>query len=442
MITLERKRKFDWLLFSFIMVLIIIGSISILSSVSMLSYSDRIIRTHFIAIVIGIISMIFTWILDYDLLDEYSLRLYLFSLLLLFLVLIFGVVDKGAKSWFRLPFFSVQPSEFARIALIVIVASYISKTTKMMEDFSSIFKLSLITLPFFVLMIKQPDFSGILVSIFPLLVMFIVAGMNLLYVYIFILYIVFMLIVPFVSVLIKINPHFLDNSVIEFIYDISQFNNTAVIFIISVAVVFYIIYKISNKFNPLIHINYFILIYLIVIGGYLSGIFIKNQIKDYQYKRIESFIYPEKDPRGSGYNIVQARISLGSGGVFGKGVFKGSQSRLGFVPERHTDFIISVVGEEMGLFGVGLIMVGYIVLIRRIKFIAQQARNRFGYFLCCGFAGLFMGYFFINLGMILGFFPVAGVGLPFVSYGGSNILSSFIIIGILQSIYARRMVIG
>ncbi|MEF3280385.1 MAG: FtsW/RodA/SpoVE family cell cycle protein [Elusimicrobiota bacterium] len=442
MITVERKKKFDWVLLIFVGILIIIGSIAITSSTIMLYSKERIIKTHFLAIFLGFLGMLLMWVLDYDILDEYSYKIYIFALITLVLVLIFGVVDKGSRSWFRLPFFSIQPSEFARISLIVVLSSYLSKNRDALENLGGIIKALFISLPFFVLMMKQPDFSGVMITIFPIAVMFIVAGVNLSYIYAFGTYILIMLLVPFIGVIVNLYPNSLNNQFIEFLYDISYFNFNSLIFIIILAVLMFILWKIFHKLNPLIHFSYMVMIFLIVVSGYLSGIFVKNQIKDYQYKRIESFIHPDKDPKGSGYNIIQARVALGSGGFKGKGIFHGSQSRLGFVPERHTDFIVSVIGEEMGFIGVIVIFASYIVFINRIRKIALISRNNFGYFLCCGFAGLFMGYFFVNLGMILGFFPVAGIPLAMVSYGGSNMVASLVIIGIVESIYARRMAIG
>jgi len=440
--SLDRKVKFDWILFISVCILLIVGTLSIYSSTSMLPFREKIIRTHFIAIIIGFFSMFFMWILDYQILDEYSGRIYFFSLLLLLLVLFFGVVDKGSRSWFRLPFFSIQPSEIARLGLVIYVASYISRNPNSVSDIEGIIKLFIQISPFFILMIKQPDFSGILITFFPLFVILFVAGINMVYIYIILAYIFLSGIIPFVNVLFYINPDLMNISIFELIYNISFWGYSSLITLLIIWIGGFVLWYFINKLNPLIKWIYLVVILSIISLSYVSGVFIKNQIKDYQYKRIVSFINPYSDPRGAGYNIIQARIALGSGGIGGRGIFSGTQSRLGFVPERHTDFIFSVVGEEMGIIGSFLVIGAYFVILNRIKTIIFLSRSSFGYYLCCGFAGLFMGYFFINIGMILGFFPVAGVPLPFVSYGGSNLVSSFIIVGILNSIYARRLAIG
>jgi rod shape determining protein RodA len=442
MILVNKKRKFDLNLFISVMTLIVLGTFAIMSSTILLDFRERIIRTHIIAVCIGIFVMLFMWVFDYNVLDEHANKIYIFFLFILLLVLFLGVVDKGSRSWFRLPFFSVQPSEFARISLIVVLASYLSKNPNSLNDLGGIVKLFIITLPFFLLMAKQPDFSGILITCFPLIVMCVVGGINLTYIYLFIFYVGIVLLIPFIGVLVNLNPDALNSSIIYFLYTISYFNLNGIIFIMVLGVILFLLWMFINKLNPLINISYFVIIFSILAVGYFSGIFIKSQIKDYQYKRIESFIYPDKDPKGSGYNIIQARVALGSGGFKGKGLFSGTQSRLGFVPERHTDFILSVIGEEIGMIGVLIIIFAYTALINRIKKIALISRDRFGFYVSVGFAGLFMAYFFINVGMILGFFPVAGVPLSFVSYGGSNIVASFLIVGILESIYTRRLMIS
>jgi rod shape determining protein RodA len=144
------------------------------------------------------------------------------------------------------------------------------------------------------------------------------------------------------------------------------------------------------------------------------------------------FLSPEADPKGAGYNLLQARIAIGSGGLLGKGIFSGTQSRLGFVPERHTDFILAVVGEEMGFWGTMLVMGLYVIILSRIRISARLARDRFGYLLCCGIFAMFMVYFFINFGMLLGLSPVAGVPLPLLSYGGSNLVATLVALGLVQ----------
>lgn len=433
-----KKSRFDWILMTVFILLILIGTVSIISSTVMLESHYRLIRTQILAIAIGIFLLSFFWVLNYQIFNDQYKYVYSFSILILLGVLFFGVVDKGSRSWYRLPFFSIQPSEFARIGIILFLSSYLSKNYTKISEFSYfLFGLFLFS-PFVFLFLKQPDFSGILITMPVVLGMFYVAGANAFHIMIFATYVFVSSIFPFLWTIITLNPDLVDNSFISIFFELADLGWNTIIFILFVIVFSYFAWKITVKFKPFVNGIYFGGMALIIIAGFITGIFVKKQIKSYQYKRIEVFLSPQKDPRGAGYNLLQARIAIGSGGLLGKGFFSGTQARFGFVPERHTDFIISVVGEEAGFLGLFFVMSLYAILLYRIKKIAIIARDNYGYFICVGFFFLFLTYFTINLGMILGFLPVAGIPLPMLSYGGSNLVSMFIIIGILQSIYSRR----
>jgi rod shape determining protein RodA len=161
-------------------------------------------------------------------------------------------------------------------------------------------------------------------------------------------------------------------------------------------------------------------------------------LKEYQKRRIITFFNPELDPLGAGYHIIQSKIAVGSGGIIGKGLMKGTQCRLGFLPEQQTDFIFSALGEEWGLIG-SLIIVGlYFILILWGLRIAVQSKDRFGAILSFGVVAMLFWHIFINIGMVLGMMPVVGIPLPLISYGGSFLLSTFIGIGLLLNVSMRR----
>lgn len=162
-------------------------------------------------------------------------------------------------------------------------------------------------------------------------------------------------------------------------------------------------------------------------------------LKDYQKERLVNFVSPDNDPRGTGYNVIQSIVAVGSGGMWGKGLGHGSQSQLNFLPEKHTDFIFAVFSEELGLFGSGVILVLFGLLIYRIKETARLARDNFGYLLAIGVIMMIFLQVLVNVGMNIGVAPVAGVPLPFLSYGGSSMISVLAAIGIMQSIYIRRI---
>lgn len=180
------------------------------------------------------------------------------------------------------------------------------------------------------------------------------------------------------------------------------------------------------------------LIFLFAIGLVAMSIMWFGAFKDYQKARISSFLNPLSDPYGSGYNIIQARVAIGSGGLFGTGLGHGSQTRLGFLPEAHTDFIFAAIAEELGLVGVFFIFAGYAFLSLRVLKIAGQAQNNFAKLFCFGFLILIFSQFIINVGMNLGLAPVTGITLPFLSYGGSSLISLCIGVGIIQSIRVRN----
>ena len=161
-------------------------------------------------------------------------------------------------------------------------------------------------------------------------------------------------------------------------------------------------------------------------------------LADYQKARLETFLNPELDPRGSGYNVLQSMVAVGSGGFSGKGIGHGSQSQLNFLPEKHTDFIFAVIAEELGLIGGCLVLFLYGLFLYRILRIAETARDNTGYLISVGILAMFFIHIFINLGMNMGFLPVTGLPAPFLSYGGSALLAFFLALGLLLSVYRFR----
>jgi rod shape determining protein RodA len=149
---------------------------------------------------------------------------------------------------------------------------------------------------------------------------------------------------------------------------------------------------------------------------------------------------PERDPLGKGYQVTQSRIAIGSGGLLGKGVFNGSQNQLGFLPTRHTDFIFSVVGEELGFAGVVATLGLLAFIVFRSIYHAQTARDNLGVFIVMGVVGTFLFHIIVNVGMVIGFMPTTGIPLPFLSYGGSSVLTAFIALGLVMSVRRRRYV--
>ena len=163
---------------------------------------------------------------------------------------------------------------------------------------------------------------------------------------------------------------------------------------------------------------------------------------DYQRKRVLTFLNPQTDPLGAGYHIIQSQIAIGSGGVFGKGWMNGSQAQLEFLPERSTDFIFAVIGEEFGLLGLLLLLLLYVFVVGRAIYLATQTQDTFARLLAGSLALTFFVYVFINAGMVTGLLPVVGVPLPLVSYGGSSVVTLLAGFGILMALYSRRKLVG
>ncbi|MEE9258368.1 MAG: FtsW/RodA/SpoVE family cell cycle protein, partial [Nitrospinaceae bacterium] len=163
-------------------------------------------------------------------------------------------------------------------------------------------------------------------------------------------------------------------------------------------------------------------------------------LKDYQKTRVLTLFNPEMDPLGAGYHSIQSKIAIGSGGFWGKGLLAGTQSRLNFLPEKHTDFIFSVFAEEAGFIGVAILLTGYLFIILKGLNIAYRSADRFGLFLGLGIIGSIAFYVIFNIGMTIGLFPITGIPLPLLSYGGSSLITNFFAIGLLMNIEMRRTI--
>jgi rod shape determining protein RodA len=180
------------------------------------------------------------------------------------------------------------------------------------------------------------------------------------------------------------------------------------------------------------------LIGLIAVGAAaVAGAIAVGILADYQLDRFRAFTDPSLDPKGAGYNTIQSRVAIGNGGLFGQGLFDGSQTQAGFVPEQHTDFVFTVAGEELGLFGAGLIIVLFTIVVWRALRIARVAPDLFGRLVAVGVACWFGFQAFQNIGMCLGIMPVTGVPLPFVSYGGTSMFAALMAVGLLINVHLR-----
>jgi rod shape determining protein RodA len=435
-----KKSRLDFVLMGIALLLLAVGTIAIISAVSDVSFGPRALRTHFIAIPIAAVVFLFGWSFNYQIYKDQWKILYGILIVVLIAVLVLGVADRGSKSWFRLPFFSIQPGEFCRIGLILVMAAFLDKNFNRMKKASVVLGALAVAIPVFLLTMKQPDFSSLVVTFPTIIAMIYCAGAGMFHLFVIIGYGFIAAAFPVVWTLLKLHPQWLEGSIVlQNVYSLSRFGIEAVVFCALILFCAYSLWWFFNKFKTFIPKGYFFGAALVIIIGFLSGMWAYSQMKHYQRKRLEVFLVPKTDPRGAGYNLQQAQIALGSGGLTGKGLFSGTQSQLGFVPEKHTDFIMAVVGEETGFFGSISVLVLYLVFLWRMLRVSLSSRDRFGYFTCCGIFTIFAMHLFVNLGMNLGIVPIAGLPLPLISYGGSNLVASFWAIGLVQSVYARRM---
>ena len=181
-----------------------------------------------------------------------------------------------------------------------------------------------------------------------------------------------------------------------------------------------------------------LIIMVINIGAGLSVDYVYGKLQPYQQKRIMAVFDPTSDPLGSGYNVIQSKVAIGSGGFAGKGYLQGTQTQLKFIPEQWTDFIFCMVGEEFGFLGAIVLLILYFIIIFKLINSAYFARNRFLSICCIGFATVFLFHLFVNIGMTVGIMPVIGIPLPLVSYGNSSLLSFMLMLGIGMNAYRNR----
>ena len=328
--------------------------------------------------------------------------LYGIGLFLLVLTLFIGHVGLGAQRWLGWGPIKIQPSELAKVATVILLANQLADRKKDWTQIRNLVKPILIAVIPFLLVLKQPDLGTSVAFVAMLLTMLYWAGLPLLY--------LFFMITPIANVA------------------LSFYTPAWLVFL---GILAFILYRSRIRLLPL----------LIVVGvNLVVGIAtpqIWNHLQPYQKQRITTFLDPGADAYGAGYQIIQSKIAIGSGQVFGKGFLHGTQKALAFLPEQHTDFIYSVVGEETGFIGAAIVALLYLVLILRGIRVANRARNRFGGLLAIGMTSIFLYHVLVNIWMTVGLAPVTGLPLPLLSYGGSSLVASFLQVGLIQNVAMR-----
>ena len=247
--------------------------------------------------------------------------------------------------------------------------------------------------------------------------------------------------IPIISIYFSVQPQLIElHPILNFFMASAKGGRPAIELLFLATAVIFGLWWFLRQLQIRIPWQYPLFLSLIVALGVFSAHVAQHFIKDYQRKRIVVFLSPGFDPLGAGYNILQSEIAIGSGRFFGKGLFSGTQTQLGFLPEKHTDFIFSVIGEEMGFMWACMVLAAFGFLVWRAFVIAAESQDRYGSLVAVGIGCLFGFESMMNIGMVIGLLPVTGVALPFVSYGGSHMVTSLLAVGLLQSVNFRRYI--
>ncbi len=355
-------------------------------------------------VALGLIALAVAAAVPYRYLEAFAYPLYAVSLILLVGVL-FVPGSTRAHRWFRFGSILFQPSEFAKIATAFALAKFLS-TRKV--PFRSLLDMAIpigiVALPLGLVLI-EPDLGTSLAFLVMLFAVLFWDGLSPLY--------LFFLVAPLLSVAFA-----LANSLVLW----------AGLAVLLVFLFYY--YRVPTR--DIITVSS-----VTTVVGLLSSV-AWGAMQGYQKKRLLVFLNPEADPRGAGWHILQSKVAIGSGGLLGKGFLQGTQKRLAFLPEQHTDFIFSTIGEELGFLRAALLLVLFFILIYRGVVVAREARNRFASLVAMGLVAVIGFHVFLNVGMTLGILPVTGIPLPFLSYGGSPLLAMMLMVGILVNIGLRR----
>jgi rod shape determining protein RodA len=335
------------------------------------------------------------------------IAMYVVNLLLLLAVMVKGHAAQGAQRWLALGPITLQPSEIAKLVVIFSLAAWLGR--RPIRSFFDIFKLVAVILPPAVLVFKQPDLGTSLTFGAVFLGMSYWAGATL------------------SDLLVMISP------LISLILNALD-RDWWLAFSGGLAAWLLLFWR-RRTWNIFFRLVLVIIVVAVNLGSGFMRPHLWGMLKEYQQKRLTSFVNPYVDPRGSGYHILQSLIAIGGGGIIGTGLGKGNQSQGAFIPERHTDFIFAVVGEELGYKVTFFVILAYgIICIRAIRTAVQSRADPTASALSIGIMSMFLFHVFLNLGMTMGIMPVAGVPLPFLSYGGTALLVDLVSIGLLQSI--------
>ncbi len=391
-------RQLDWKLVGAALTLSLIGILMIMSAQH---FSDSAFERTFyerqsLWLGLALVAFLLTIHLPVRLLDFGAYLFYGIAILLLILVLFIGSAKMGASRWFSFGPINLAPSDVAKLAILLALARFLAYTKLPVTSKRRLVASALLVIIPVALILKQPDLGTSLVFWVVLFALWFWSGLSP-------WYLAFIL------------------SPIASLVTASHWLAWAIYFVVLLVLLFTI--------RPGVLFGIMTVTANLAFGAITP--FIWNKLAEYQKLRILTFLDPGRDPRGAGYQIIQSKIAIGSGGIWGKGLMEGSQARLEFLPERHTDFIFSVLGEEFGLWGALIVVALFTYIFVRGVQIAARCRSRFLSLVAAGATAILMFQFFVNIGMTLGFMPVTGLALPFVSYGGTSLVLTWVLVGLL-----------
>lgn len=431
---LKRLFVFDWRILISILFLMVAGAIAVYSS----TYSPDSGKTSWIFLkyiffsVVGLVIMCITMFINYTKLAEHRMSLYIPMLVVLILVLIPGVgtTINGSSSWI----FGMQPSEFGKIVMIIFLAGYLDQIgDKIKQEKYFLIAGIFISIPIG-LVLMQPDLGTVLVYCFIVFVMLFVGGVPLRYIISLLSIGVIGLSIPMFLEYKRMSDD-INNILFNFLSQRLYIGYIAGGFLFISILLLTINFYMNNKYVELFSFTFFVL-FLSMCAALTFDI----GLKTYQKERLLVFMNPELTRLSSGYNIIQSLIAVGSGGLFGEGFLNGSQSQLNFIPQQVNDFIFSNICEEWGFIGSALVVLAYATIFVRGITVAYFAKDRLGALIISGVVAMFLCHVIINIGMVVGMMPITGLTLPFVSSGGSSILTFSISIGLIFNVEARRYV--
>jgi len=416
-------KRIDWLTVLFYLLLVGIGWINIYSSTfsgnnfSVFDFS-QLYGKQLIFIGLSLISILVILALEASFYERFSSVLYIISMVLLLGLFVFGKTIAGATSWYNLGFFNFQPSELAKVATALALAKYLSDIqTDIKNRKDQYYSFLIILIPAF-LIIPQPDPGSALVF-FSLIFVLFREGLPLFY-----LGLAILAVVIFITTL--------------------MFGTIWVGIALALIIALFLLLKRASFKVPILPL---ITVFVVAIAFSLSVNFVFNNVFEQRHRdRFSLWLRLEKDPnkleeirKTIGYNTYQSEKAIESGGFFGKGFLEGTRTKGDFVPEQHTDYIFSTVGEEWGFLGTTIVVILFTLLLLRLVYLAERQKNSFSRMYGYGVISILLIHYFINIGMVIGVLPTIGIPLPFFSYGGSGLLGFTILLFIFLKLDANRL---